>query len=106
MDRAIRAWMYKGVMISDQVGRLIAKEKGEECNCREWNYARFIDVAHGIPFSDWGGLIDDIDREMGILSSDFQEDLPDIRKLHALKEWAEGKKQHVTAVDPTDSMKG
>lgn len=91
MDRASRAWLYKGVMMSDEAAKLIAKDFGENIRRPDWDYSRFIEAAYD-GATDWDGLISDIERELSILSSDFYDDVPDIRKLNALKNWAEGKK--------------
>ncbi|MBQ6358461.1 MAG: hypothetical protein IJI97_05830 [Clostridia bacterium] len=91
VDRATKAWLYKGVTISDEVARLIAKDYGENIRRPDWDHSRFIELAYD-GTTDLDSLIEDIDRELSILSSDFSDDVPEIRKLNALKTWAEGKK--------------
>lgn len=91
VERATKAWLYKGVMISDEVAMIIAKDYGENIRRPDWDYSRYVEVAYD-GMTNWDGLIGDIDRDLGILSSDFYDDVPDIRKLNALKRWAEGKK--------------
>ena len=91
MDRASRAWLYRGVTMSDEAAHLIAKDFGENIRRPDWDYSRFIEAAYD-GTTDWDELISDIERELSILSSDFYDDVPDIRKLNALKNWAEGKK--------------
>lgn len=92
MERAIRGWLHKGAVISDEVAILLARGVCEY-SYTERDYGRSLGIIHDFStFSDWDGLTKDIEREMGVLSSDFPEDVPQICKLCPLKEWTERKK--------------
>jgi hypothetical protein len=118
INRETLAWLYRGDVISDEVAHLIAKDYAENAGHPERDYSSFYVVTYGNNYPEWENLIADIGRELEILEnliSAIRRELeilpeefcngpeghdPEIRRLSALKIWAEEKKQGAVEREP------